>query len=154
MSEMHEGCGLRSKTPAELTEMCAKAVEDKEWTDAYHAAVHHMKVCHLGTDKNSLDLFHEHLPGSIQAGSEIVKVLSTQLNEHLVEQSANALEGAPFQMKIASGMMLAAISTDLTTVGMMSYLSGAHLSVYVATKGQHCLFGLIDPDLCKEAVTA
>ena len=66
---------------------------------------------------------------------------------HTLEQAANA-GGAPaiIQMMMGTDELKHNVLMGMS----MTWVVGGHLAAYVASRGQHCLFGMIDPELCKE----
>lgn len=153
MTVDHKYCNFRSKTNDELAEICKAAAEKDAYGEAYHAALHHQLLCHPMMGPEQLDFFSNELPtlSKIMTGNaeEISADRATKANSFL---SAPDIPMPEQVQKMFSSILESYGEANMTVAALVGMWTGTSLSIYVGSKGEGCVFSLINADLCKEAM--
>lgn len=157
MTVDHKYCNFRSKTNDELAEICKAAMEKDAYGEAYHAAIHHQMLCHPMMGPEQLDFFDSELPvlSKILTGNaaEISSDRATKVNSSLSAPERMPDISMPEQVQQMISTMLERYGeANMAMVTLMGMWVGTSLSIYVGSKGEGCVFSLINADLCKEAM--
>lgn len=151
--DIHQHCSLSRKSVGELTEICAESVDRKDWSNAYHCAVHHVLMCHNGVNSDQAKFF---LDTAEAAGpTNMVMLMCNELTSDCFQKVGKSLEekSDEFQFQMVAKMMMNQIGPEIRDAMIVPALGMTTFSIYVFTKGKGCLFSLIDEDLCKESIS-
>lgn len=140
-------CRLASMDPEELTRITVEAIDSGNSYEAFHAANHHLLNCHVHVDLDQVMFLMDNNDGINQGLQASCTHIHEQFVAHTIEQAGEA-GGAPaiIQMMMGTDELKQNVLMGMS----MTWIVGGHLAAYVASRGQHCLFGMIDPELCKE----
>lgn len=126
---MSHRCELSGKSSRELAEYASTHPEERA-----HAAQHHVSKSHM-------------------LRSDMAKFFAGQPNtEPLMRVSSDFLKRT-FAEWVAEDASLHASPTRGYDVMMAAFSLGAAFGMYIQSDGDHCLWGMIDPELCKEDLT-
>lgn len=149
----HKYCNLRSKANEDLAKMCAEAVENKDWSSAWHAALHHQMLCHPVMGPAQLDFFNAEVPNVAKLYTDSATDLAKTRSAHVDAAIDSIPSHAPPEIvRILESTMSRFGELNMTAVALMGFWTGTSMTAYVMNKGQGCLFALIDDSLCKESM--
>lgn len=149
--EVHGHCSLSRKTVSELTSMCDEAVERKDWSVAYHCAVHHALICHNGLNVEQAKFFMDTDASgptnvAVTMCNEMAHACITTVSEKMSHQDHG------FHAEMMGKLLIKSVAGEVRDAMVPPAVGMTSFTIYVFTRGKGCLFSLIDEDLCKEAI--
>lgn len=147
MQDVHTHCSLSSKTAEELSKTVSSSIDAGDTYGAYHSAWHHLMKLHLGVTTDKVKFFVEKLPELTAMVGDMVSP-DTSLDEAMDRINNKSL---PDQMRPFINGMVRQSYRQMELRSGVDIMTGIAVTMYVMSRGEYCIYGLIDKDLCKES---
>lgn len=149
--DIHEDCPLASKTTTELAARCSESVGKNNMAEAYHCALHHLRAAHADITKDNLEFFYQKLPLLADTvstvGNRVGSTAESEIGE-LLNPISKGETHIDVRMAILGFKKFTLTHAD--AYARIGFFNGLAMNIYVTSKGEGCIFSLIDPELCKE----
>ena len=147
----HTHCQFSAKSNEELKEICCKAVDEGRIEVAFHTALHHMNLRHAGLTMHKVPFFEEKLPLLCMPAVDVSKTITAEAREagNRFQDMINSADMPPAVRALGAQITIDTLGAIQSGI-RLGYLMGVSMETYARTRGEGCLFSLVDPALCKE----